>query len=645
MLSATCLLPSVLKAQWSANSAVNNAICTATDGQSNPAITSDGSGGAIVTWTDLRNGTDYNIYAQRISVAGNIQWTANGVLICSAANDQGNPAITSDGSGGAVITWPDSRGGILTWDIYAQRIDASGAVQWTANGVAVCTATNNQLAPKITGDGGSGAIVTWYDLRSGTFDDVYAQRINSAGTVQWTANGVVISSAANDQNDPVIAADGSGGAIITWMDLRNGVTNHDIYSQRINAAGTVQWTANGVAVCLAANNQDYPMIASDGSGGALVTWYDNRNFNIDIYTQKINSGGTVQWTANGVAACIAADEQTQPTITTDGSGGAIITWMDLRNAANYDIYTQRIDAAGTAQWTANGIAICSAADNQMYPVIVSDGSGGAVIAWQDFRNSTNYYIFAQRINAAGAIQWAANGITVSSATNDKFYPQIISSGCGSVITWYDFRNGADYDIYAQQIDAGGVLGGTCPLPVSLLRFTGYNERDNNVLEWTTTSEMNSDYFIIERGKGQGTGEWEEIGKVKGAGNASATRNYSFLDREPSAGINYYRLKQTDYDGKFTYSNVVHITMKQFNSVTISPNPAKESLQITISGFLNFKTEINVRIYDVLGREVYNYQFLDPKSLLNLDVNALSKGMYFLKIANDGEQAQIKFVKE
>ena len=84
---------------------------------------------------------------------------------------------------------------------------------------------------------------------------------------------------------PTIVSDGSGGAIITWQDYRNG--NNDIYAQRINAGGTVQWTLNGVAICTETHSQTYPTIVSDGSGGAIITWQDDRNGNNDIYAQRI----------------------------------------------------------------------------------------------------------------------------------------------------------------------------------------------------------------------------------------------------------------------------------------------------------------------------------------------------------------------
>ncbi|MGI8905008.1 MAG: hypothetical protein ACR2IE_00765 [Candidatus Sumerlaeaceae bacterium] len=117
----------------------------------------------------------------------------------------------------------------------AQRYDAAGAPQWTANGVAVSTAANVQLSPQIAADGAGGAIITWTDSRSGDYD-IYAQRYDAAGAPQWTANGVAVSTAANDQLFPQIAADAAGGAIITWPDFRSGA-NYDIYASRLNSSG------------------------------------------------------------------------------------------------------------------------------------------------------------------------------------------------------------------------------------------------------------------------------------------------------------------------------------------------------------------------------------------------------------------------
>jgi predicted lipoprotein with Yx(FWY)xxD motif len=209
------------------------------------------------------------------------------------------------------------------------------------DGVALCTATGDQRGPTIVSDAAGGAIVTWHDQRSGT-SDIYAQRVNASGAVQWMTDGVALCTATGDHYAPQITSDGAGGAIITW--LGGGSGNLDIYAQRVNASGAVQWTTDGVALCTATGNQEYPTITSDGAGGAIVTWMDHRSVNEDIYAQRVNASGAVQWTINGVAVCTATGDQSYPTITSDGAGGAIVAWEDHRCSSL--IYAQRIRVSG-----------------------------------------------------------------------------------------------------------------------------------------------------------------------------------------------------------------------------------------------------------------------------------------------------------
>jgi hypothetical protein len=335
-----------------------------------------------------------------VNAAGVPQWTADGVAVCTATAVQNSPTIVSDGAGGAIMTWYDYRNG-TNLHIYAQRVNAAGVPQWAANGVAVCTAANQQQSPTIVSDGAGGAIVTWQDDRS-TSTDIYAQRVNAAGVPQWTADGVALCTAADRQLSPTIVTDGAGGAIVTWEDQRV-ITNRQIYAQRVNAAGVPQWTANGVALCPAAGDQQLPTIVSDGAGGAIVTWEDGRSGHYDIYAQRMNAAGVPQWTADGVAVCTATGDQRIPTIVTDGAEGAIVTWQDARSGTSWDIYAQRVSAAGAPQWTANGVALCIAAGFQESPTIVSDGAEGAIVTWQDSRSRAGYDIYAQRVERFGQL--------------------------------------------------------------------------------------------------------------------------------------------------------------------------------------------------------------------------------------------------
>ncbi|MBP7262084.1 MAG: hypothetical protein KBB37_12445, partial [Bacteroidia bacterium] len=139
------------------------------------------------------------------------------------------------------------------------------------------------------------------------------------------------------------------------------------------------------------------------------------------------------------------------------------------------------------------------------------------------------------------------------------------------------------------------------LPIVLVDFDGSNVGNANVLNWTTATELNNDYFTIERsldGK-----SYEEIGTVAGAGQSSTLLNYEYTDAQPYLGTNYYRLKQTDYNGAFDYSNVISIKVNgNFEMGYPYPNPVVNNVSMNI---LSANSGITyLRIFDMTGREMY-----------------------------------------
>jgi hypothetical protein len=480
-LSLLAFFSSSSRAQWQIDGVP---LSIAPNGQNYPVIVSDGAGGAIVTWYDLRNGASYDIYAQRVNAAGVPLWTADGVAICTAAFDQLYPQVASDGAGGAIITWYDFRTG-ASYDVYAQRVNAAGTPLWAANGVVVSSAASDQYAPTIAPDGVGGAVIAWYDFRNGPTADVYAQRVNSSGFPQWTANGVALCTAVFDQYLQVLVSDGSGGAVVAWIDIRNGA-NQDIYAQRVSGAGLPQWAANGVALCNTADDQSLPRIISDNAGGAIVTWQDHRSGQWDVYVQRVTTSGVAAWTGNGIGLSIAGGDQQEPAIAPDGAGGAILAWEDFRSGANYDIYARRVSAAGVPLWTPDGVPICNVTWTQWAPSIVSDGAGGAVIAWADGRNGNIDDVYAQRVTGAGVSLWYSNGIAVTNAGSNQLYPLVASDGAGGAIAaWFDFRSGG-LDIYAQRVESRyGEWGKPEPTIVSATD----NPRDQGgkiILRWSSS---------------------------------------------------------------------------------------------------------------------------------------------------------------
>lgn len=217
---------------------------------------------------------------------------------------------------------------------------------------------------------------------------------------QWIPDSTLnnpICMAADYQRNPKLTTDGSGGAIIVWVDRRTFSNQYDLYAQLINSDGYIQWANDGIAVSTEVDDQAAPQIISDGNGGAIIVWLDARSGNVNIYAQRIDNNGVAQWTADGIPICTATNSQFETRIISDGNGGAIITWGDYRSGFGSDIYGQHVDSGGNTLWATDGVAICSAVNDQSAPQIISDGSDGAIIIWRDKRTDASD-IYAQRIN-------------------------------------------------------------------------------------------------------------------------------------------------------------------------------------------------------------------------------------------------------
>jgi hypothetical protein len=460
------LLASPAYANWPANGVL---ACEAANNHTESQNASDGAGGIVVTWTDIRNGAHYDIYVQRIDGWGRRVWDSAGIPVCTSTGDQQFSHVASDGSGGAIVTWEDFRG--ANRDIYVQRINGAGTALWAANGVAVCTAAGDQVKPQVTSDGAGGAIVTWADSRSGT-SDIYAQKLNASGAAQWTANGLLICNAAGNQTEPRLVHDGYGGAFFTWTDGRGA--NLDLYAAFVDEFAVFYWTANGVAVCTATGTQQHPELVTDPNGGIVVTWEDYRSGASPLsYAQRIDINGAASWTANGVKLSSSVVGEYQQRIAGDGAGGAIVTWYDVRSG-NGDIYVQRIGVTGALMWNAAGVALCTAPNYQLEPRIAGDGLGGAIVTWKDQRIDNPYGdIYARRVDPSGVPMGPANGVAICALQGGHDLPHIASDGAGgAIVTWEDSRGYSGQKVYAQRFDRFDQWGYPSPDIASALDVPG-----------------------------------------------------------------------------------------------------------------------------------------------------------------------------
>jgi hypothetical protein len=225
---------------------------------------------------------------------------------------------------------------------------------------------------------------------------------------------------------------------------------------------------------------------------------------------------------------------------------------------------------------------------------------------------------------SSSFTWGLNGTCVTTSTP----PQTSRTGL----------NGFSRFAVAQSV---------LPLPIELTSFTGRNEGNYNRLEWMTANETNNDRFDVERSTDGVT--FLKIGEVDGAGNSNTLRSYTFNDLHPGAGVNYYRLKQVDFNGTFSHSGIVSIENHFTASVVenVHPNPTGGEV------FFDFVTEkstiIHIVITDMFGRVVVDETRNAEKgrTAVQTKINEAGNGVYTLKIADEenGYSSIIRIVKK
>ncbi len=365
--------------------------------------------------------------------------------------------------------------------------------EWPRFGRAICTAPRGQTHSSITTDGADGAIITWQDGRSARVN-VFANHVLASGQLDpaWPVNGqplltdsLVLAGADGGQFTPIIVSDGAGGAIVAWRDFRSPVTGGDVFAQHVLASGQVDpdWKVDGVGLCTIQGDQNNLAMVSDGAGGAILVWMDSRPGATvsDIFAHHLLATGDVDplWPENGLPVCTAPGLQEFPVIIGDGAGGAIIAWDDQRSSTTgADIFAHHVLASGVVDraYPVNGRAVCAVGGDQGRPTIVADGAGGAIIAWSDARIVATSHIFAEHVLASGALDpaWPAGGRSISNAGVTEGRPLAVSDGTGgAVVTWQAFT--VHVNTFAQHVRGTGVVDPAWPAGGRALSITLRNQ--------------------------------------------------------------------------------------------------------------------------------------------------------------------------
>ncbi len=399
----------------------------------------------------------------------------------------------------------------------------------------------------------------------------------------------------------------------------------------------------------------YPAVvgASNGKiyvfGGSLGAGYLNTVVEYDPGTNTWTTKAPMPTSRMGLGAA----EYNGKIYVIGGWNGVLLTTNEEYDIASNTWVTKA--AMPTARYQVS----CAQSNGQIYAVggynaapLNSNQSYDPVSnAWTVRANLTGAR-YLHGVTSIGGIVWAIGGFPTTNST--EFYnPSSNSWSNGGNLVQARYRVAAASTtscVYALGGFTGAITVGTneenCPpviLPIELISFTANCNMNHHELRWSTATEKSNNYFDIERSV-NGV-DFKSIGTVKGSGNSYKTLNYNFIDKNLSNETTYYRLKQTDFDGRFNYSAIVVSDIcknKTEFEFDIFPNPATSILSIKSDNSDEMNKEITIT--DAIGKVVLKTQINDLNAS-QININELSEGVYFISVISGDKKMVKKFVKQ
>jgi hypothetical protein len=626
--------------------------------QHTPVIARDGAGGAFVVWVDWRTGPNTRTFIQHLLSDGALSsgWPAEGRML-SGAGERDHPFAIPDGSGGVYVaddgTQRYATGGLGRVAVYHVAADGSAAGGAPAAGNAITGdpsgtpgGVHGDYLPALASDGSGGAFLAW-TFRDRFADNAKAMRLhpgltNAAG---WSGFGEYARRGMfTIGQEPVAAcADGAGGVFVVWPDYRGSV----MWVARFAAGGSVMpgWPAR---VSPNTSSQSAPGVVPDGSGGAFVTWQDLRDgVATHPYAQHLDANGSPApgWPADGLALSSAPAEAgivratnfdaaflALSSIVEDGAGGAYVAWTDYRSGPG-DIYLQRLAPGSIAAgWPALGLAVGAASGNDARPTLAADGAGGAFVAWEDRRTGLDADVRVQHVrpNGSTAAGWPVNGSAVCEAPGDQLQPVVVASDADhAIVAWTDHR-GAQANVYA------GLAVPDLVTPVASSLVSGEASPGLARLVWLVSLPAGRETNVYR----SRAGGWSRVATapVDDAGRVS------YEDRGVAAGRVGYRLGWIEA-GAEEYSPPAWLDIPDAPRLSLEgaqPNPTEGSLVIAFS--LPSSQPASLAVLDIAGRQRIEREVggLGPgRHVVDLGRSDLGPGIYVIRLVQGGTAVTVR----
>lgn len=361
--------------------------------------------------------------------------------------EQSRPRIAVSANHGFVIVWEDKRGGMP--DVYFQRFDQWGYPTGINRRITDDTGPIVHKQPVVAGDHLGGYRLSWLDYRTGSFPfapQIFSQRLDSLGNLLGVNTRLTGEPPDSLRAAPDVALSANGEGLLVWEDYRN--RNWDIYAQRISSAGTLVGGNFKISDDMNNAQQHSPRVAVSPDGWFVVTWYDNRWGNDDIFVQRLDStAGNVGQNIK-VNSDAGGSRQAFPDVAADGVGHFTVVWTDWRNGTypnNPDIYARKYDTAMTALTSDTKVNRDGSSRAQKDPAISADRLGNVAIVWSD-SGASSFDITGQMVDVDGKIRETSfkGNFFKDSA---QMQPDVALDGRMRYICWADNRNG-NWDIFA-----------------------------------------------------------------------------------------------------------------------------------------------------------------------------------------------------
>jgi len=252
-------------------------------------------------------------------------------------------------------------------------------------------------------------------------------------------------------------------------------------------------------------------------------------------------------------------------------------------------------------------------------------------------------LYVVYIELTGCTTWDANG-TLANQPNGARYLQVTSTSCNSSLSGVQaytnsWPSNADGNYVSFETGSAVYTNNGCSapiiMPVETKYLNVYKKGKTIELVWATASETNNDFFTIERSADGST--YEAIGTIKGAGNSSREISYEFTDKAPLKGLNYYRIKQTDFDGKYSYSEVRSVRFTDASTITVSPRTTEGRIHVT-TDMENYE----VTVITASGASVRTLNGLSADQ--SISIEDLQPGIYFIRVSGGTHSETVRVIK-